>query len=184
MKWRVALTVRFDVTPVRAEVSLAVTQGHVVAVHVLCEGYSSRTGYPPNNRAQNPLPRSALSSSRWVRNSSSSLSARSCSRSRDSRSVDSVTAVSSGRPSKRPSSRFNSSYPTFVLAGLSEAPGGISGPPLFYPRMYDVLRYTPAVRFRFAPPFQVPGKQHLAYPRLAHPQDASGLSCGVEISLH
>ena len=35
MKWREALTVRIDVTPVRAEVSLAVTQGHVVAVYGL-----------------------------------------------------------------------------------------------------------------------------------------------------
>src|SRR5829696_6256652 len=35
MKWREALTVRFDVPPVRAEGSLAVTQGHVVAVYGL-----------------------------------------------------------------------------------------------------------------------------------------------------
>src|SRR5829696_3008090 len=35
MKWREALTVRFDVPPVRAEGSLAVTQGDVVAVYGL-----------------------------------------------------------------------------------------------------------------------------------------------------
>jgi hypothetical protein len=35
MTWREALTIRIDLTPVRAEVSLAVTQGHVVAVYGL-----------------------------------------------------------------------------------------------------------------------------------------------------
>jgi len=78
---------------------------------------------PPNSLDQNPLDRSASSSSLSLRASSWASRRSDLSRSRSSRKVLSARAVSSRRPSKRPSSLCKVLALSIHSRASSEAPG-------------------------------------------------------------
>ena len=142
--------------------------------------------YPPNSRAQNPFDRSASSSARSSSARCLSASARwrssstrALSRSRSSRAVDSACAVSSKRPSRRPSSRWRSwTHPEHVralLGGFSRRSWGRCGrprPPLPRPSWRPCKR----ARSRRRPATASTGPRPRAAPRDPRPVGAGAPS--------
>lgn len=162
--------------------------------------------YPPNSRPQKPRERSASSSRRSSSTLSRSASARrrssstrARSRSKSPRAVLSACAVSSRRPSRRPSSLWRSSCappgacpgPLRRFSRGSWACGGRSLPALSSPdrRGVPVRVDAPGVgpsRLAGVPALvlalEVPGPQELADPSGRPVQDLRGLLEGVEFS--